>query len=99
MTAASNLQVNNEVAAFCAAHAPHVVVETRASPPLQSHNQQPQQQQQESELINLDTVVPEPSVSDMSMKQESNLHPPPPPPSHAAPSIKKEKKRCKDIKL
>lgn len=97
--AASNLQVNNEIAAFCASYTPHPIVDanathaapvTPASPPLQS------QQQHEAELISLDNVVPEPSVSDMSLKQ-TNAAPPPPPPVPAVPSVKKEKKRCKDL--
>lgn len=89
MTAAANLRVDDEIAAFCASHGgnskaiPHQIPNMVES----VENQQPQ-------LISIDNIVPEPSVSDMSLKSSDAAtitHHPPPPPS----SIKKDKKRCK----
>ncbi|EPB81479.1 hypothetical protein HMPREF1544_11798 [Mucor circinelloides 1006PhL] len=91
MTAAANLRVDDEIAAFCASHGgslkitPHRMPNTTVE---SGGNQAPQQQ-----LINTDNIVPEPSVSDMSLKSSDAAtithHPPPP----APPSIKKDKKR------
>lgn len=71
MTAAENIKVNDEIAAFCAS--------TSHPPSAPSHQHEPQ------DLLTIDQIVPEPSISDSSLK-----HPP---------SVKKEKKRCKFISL
>ncbi|KAI7896742.1 Muniscin C-terminal mu homology domain-containing protein [Mucor mucedo] len=65
MTAAENIKVNDEIAAFCA---------STSHPPSHNHHQHEPQ-----DLLTIDQIVPEPSISDSSLK-----HPP---------SVKKEKKR------
>lgn len=68
MTAAENIKVDDEIAAFCAST--HPTSAHLTSTPLH----EPQ------DLLSIDHVVPEPSISDSSLKQPS--------------SGKKEKKRC-----
>ncbi|KAK4516802.1 uncharacterized protein ATC70_011781 [Mucor velutinosus] len=90
MTAAANLRVDDEIAAFCASHGggslmkitPHQVPNTTTAESVESQAPQP--------LVDTNHIVPEPSVSDMSLKSSdaATRHPPP-----APPSIKKDKKR------
>lgn len=64
MTAAENIKVEDEIAAFCALVHHNPMVETS------------------QDLLSIDHVVPEPSISDSSLK-------------HPTIAVKKEKKRCK----
>lgn len=82
ITATETLQVADEITAFCASHASNV--RTLSLPQSQSYS---------SELINIDNVVPEPSLSNASLKQPGQH-------SYTSASdsptpVKKEKKRCK----
>lgn len=80
MTTAANLRTDDEIAAFCASFSRN-----------RSEHDRPQEQPQ---LISIDNVVPEPSMSDSSLNYsgtEATLSPPRP--SGAGP-VKKEKKKC-----
>lgn len=93
MTAAANLRVDDEIAAFCASHSSSN--SRRITPHHQVPNTTTATVENQAQLINTDHIVPEPSVSDMSLKSSDaaatthHNHPPPPP------SVKKDKKRCK----
>jgi hypothetical protein len=87
--ASENIQVDEEIIAFCSAYS------SQQKPTLSESTSLPQLQSHESDLVNLDTVVPEPSLSNASFKHVS-----PQPPAHAHEPVtpaKKEKKRCKDL--
>ena len=93
MTAAANLRVDDEIAAFCASHGGGSLKltpqpNTATAEPVENQAATPQPL-----LVNTDHIVPEPSVSDMSLKSSDTAavaatthHPPS--------SIKKDKKRC-----
>lgn len=66
LTAAEQIKVDDEIAAFCASS-------TQQNSIPESH---------QHDLLSIENIVPEPSISDSSLK-----HPPS--------SVKKEKKRCK----
>lgn len=84
-TAAETLQVNDEITAFCTAHTSH------PNNTISRSTSVPQLQPQNSELINIDSVVPEPSLSNTSLKQPAQQ-----PHAHVTETVtpvKKEKKR------
>ncbi|KAL9539636.1 hypothetical protein MBANPS3_010152 [Mucor bainieri] len=107
MTAAANLRVDDEVAAFCASHsnsatkftphpAPNTAATTTTTTTSTSAVESVEAQTTPQPLVNTDHIVPEPSVSDMSFKSTDAAtitHHPPPPPPPAPSSIKKDKKR------
>lgn len=79
VTAAENMNVNDEIAAFCAsAHHNQPVEHPTTTTTTTTTTTQPQ------DLLTLDTVVPEPSISDSSLKNPAS-------------SVKKDKKRCKKM--
>lgn len=83
-TVTENIQVADEIAAFCASFDANST-STNRNPPL------PQSQSYSSELINIDNVVPEPSLSSASLKQPGqHSHSPA---SDSPTPVKKEKKR------
>jgi hypothetical protein len=88
MLAAANTKTEDEITAFCAPFSSNRPINYQHQEPGHTHEEHPQ-------LINIDTIVPEPSMSDSSLKYsgaEAAL--PSSRPSGSA-SIKKEKKRCK----
>ncbi|GAN00718.1 hypothetical protein MAM1_0002c00140 [Mucor ambiguus] len=94
MTTAANLRVDDEIASFCASHGNNSLKITPHQVPNTTTVESVDIQTPPQSLINTDHIVPEPSVSDMSLKSSEAAtmthHPPPP----APPSIKKDKKRC-----
>ncbi|KAI8083546.1 Muniscin C-terminal mu homology domain-containing protein [Thamnidium elegans] len=85
--AVEHMNVDDEIAAFCASaqhnqpleHSMQQPVQQSSQQQAQHHTQQPVQPMPQ-DLLSLDNIVPEPSISDSSLK-------------NATPSVKKEKKR------
>lgn len=87
VTAVEHMNVDDEIAAFCASAQHNQPLEHSMQQPVQQpvqHHTQQSVQPMPQDLLSLDNVVPEPSISDSSLK-------------NATPSVKKEKKRCKTI--
>jgi hypothetical protein len=88
MIAAANLQTDNEIVAFCASFSSNRPTNHSHQEPIHIHEEHPQ-------LISIDNIIPEPSMSDSSLKY-SGIEPTLSRPRPSGPaSIKKEKKRCR----